>query len=213
MKTKDKAGTTNLFTYVLAFDSGFAPNPFGGYCTLATCKPKIRKRAQIGDWIVGTGSNAKSVRRGKFLVYVMRVEEVLTFSQYWYDPRFVDKKPNLRGSYLMACGDNIYQPHPSGSGWLQSESYHSQRDREKHIRHDTKVNRVLLSREFVYFGAQGPKIPKHLREAGLVHPGQNHTRIPCPQTMAVFEAWFKTLGRMGYRGKPQDMLEEARKRL
>ncbi|MCY4008030.1 MAG: hypothetical protein OXE84_14600 [Rhodobacteraceae bacterium] len=202
----------NLFTYVMAFDSGFAPNPFGGICTLATCKPRIRKSAQIGDWIVGTGSNKKSVRRGKFLVYAMRVEEVLTFNEYWSDPRFAGKKPNLRGSYRMACGDNIYCPHPSGTGWLQSESYHSQRDRQKHIVHDTKVDRVLVGREFVYFGAEGPKIPKHLRKAGLVHAGQNHGRIPCPETITTFEVWFKSLGRTGYRGKPHDMIEEARKR-
>ena len=44
------------FAYILAFDSGFAPNPFYGYCTLADCKPKIRKQAQVGDWIIGLGS-------------------------------------------------------------------------------------------------------------------------------------------------------------
>lgn len=41
------------FFYILKHDSGFAPNPFYGFCTLATCKPEIRKQAEVGDWIVG----------------------------------------------------------------------------------------------------------------------------------------------------------------
>ena len=45
-----------LFSYVLRFDDGAAPNPFGGICTLTICKPAIRRSASVGDWIIGTGS-------------------------------------------------------------------------------------------------------------------------------------------------------------
>lgn len=38
-----------LFSYVVAREYGFAPNPFFGWCTLATCKPKIRVTAEVGD--------------------------------------------------------------------------------------------------------------------------------------------------------------------
>ena len=34
---------TIVYEYVMTSDSGFAPNPFHGTCTLACCKPKIRK--------------------------------------------------------------------------------------------------------------------------------------------------------------------------
>lgn len=34
-----------VICYVIPFDSGFAPNPFHGICTLATCKPKVRLSA------------------------------------------------------------------------------------------------------------------------------------------------------------------------
>ncbi|MFH1865797.1 MAG: hypothetical protein ABIK85_07930, partial [Candidatus Eisenbacteria bacterium] len=37
-----------LFSYIVARDYGFAPNPFCGVCTLATCKPKIRESASVG---------------------------------------------------------------------------------------------------------------------------------------------------------------------
>ncbi|HAT2715113.1 TPA: hypothetical protein I8303_003898, partial [Aeromonas hydrophila] len=77
-----------VHSYVVRYDSGFAPNPFYEYCTLATCKPNIRKGADIGDWVVGSGSNDRSVRRGGYLVYAMQVTETMTFDEYGADPRF-----------------------------------------------------------------------------------------------------------------------------
>lgn len=202
-----------IYSYVVAYDSGFAPNPFNGYCTLATCKPKIRKHASAGDWIVGTGSDRKGVRRGGFLVHAMRVEETLTFSEYWNDKRFSKKKPNLFGSYRMASGDNIYCPH--GQGWLQLNSYHSNKDgtpSADHIKRDTSVDRVLISQNFFYFGAEGPKIPDHLQTDGLVHSGIGEHKIDNIATVAAFEAWLDGLGDRGYRGRPFDMVEAARNR-
>jgi hypothetical protein len=42
----------DLFSYVVPSDSGFAPNPYGGLCTLACCEPKIRQYANVSDWIM-----------------------------------------------------------------------------------------------------------------------------------------------------------------
>jgi hypothetical protein len=42
---------TRLFTYVIAEDWGFAPNPFFGVLTLNCCKPQIRQQAEVGDWV------------------------------------------------------------------------------------------------------------------------------------------------------------------
>ncbi|MDE0086171.1 MAG: hypothetical protein OXU23_10695, partial [Candidatus Poribacteria bacterium] len=74
-----------LYSYVVARDFGFAPNPFYQFCTLGTCKPKIRKHAKDEDWIVGTGS--KTREREGCLVFVMQVTEVVSFNDYWSDPR------------------------------------------------------------------------------------------------------------------------------
>lgn len=202
-----------MYSYVVAYDSGFAPNPFNGFCTLATCKPKIRKHASIGDWIIGTGSDRKGVRRGGFLVHAMCVEEDLTFSEYWHDPRFSKKKPNLFGSYRMACGDNIYCP--DGEGWLQLNSYHSNQDgtqRADHTRKDTSVDRVLISQKFVYFGAEGPELPGYLKSAGLIHSGIGEHKVTDVGAIEMFETWFDELGVRGYQGRPFDMVEAARKR-
>ncbi len=63
----------NLFSYILAYDSGSAPNPYFRYCTLTICKPKIRRKAQPGDWIIATGPARKHTNRK--LVYAMRVSD------------------------------------------------------------------------------------------------------------------------------------------
>lgn len=72
-----------LFTYTIPIDDGAAPNPFGGMCTLAICKPGIRRVAKKGDWIAGLGSKyAPSGDLSARLVYAMRVEEVLSLREY-----------------------------------------------------------------------------------------------------------------------------------
>lgn len=85
---------SKVFSYIVARDYGFAPNPFYGVLTLATCKPVIRKTASIGDFIIGCSNKAL----GNKLIYMAKVSEILTFDQYWNDPRFAKKKPVMNGS-------------------------------------------------------------------------------------------------------------------
>ena len=80
-----------LYSYVVARDYAFAPNPFYGFCTLATCKPQIRRTAKVADWIIGTGS--KRTRRDGHLLFAMRVTETLAFQQCWIDDRFRWPRP------------------------------------------------------------------------------------------------------------------------
>lgn len=212
MPAAEKAIPQSLYSYVVRYDSGFAPNPFGGYCTLATCKPGIRKTAQIGDWLLGTGSSDKKVRRGGHVVYAMRVEEAITTAEYWGDPRFLTKKPVIPGSWKSACGDNIYQPLEDGN-WQQLNSYHSHDDgspKAPHIARDTAVERILVSQDFVYFGAEGPLLPSPFREGGacdLLRSKRGYSRIREVQTIKEFEAWFASLGEYGFQGQPWDWLQ------
>lgn len=197
-----------LYSYVVRYDSGFAPNPFYGWCTLATCKPTIRRTAQVGDWIVGTGSDNQQVRRGNHLVYAMRVAEVLTFNSYDADPRFQAKKPYRRGSRKQSCGDNIYYRDAANRQWLQRDSFHSNADgsrRADHVQRDTGVNRVLASDEFIYFGGTGPRIPASLTAANgrsLSKDGIGYYVFDDPVFVAEVEAWLTSLGVQGYQGPP-----------
>jgi len=72
-----------LFSYVLRYDTGSAPNPFLGMCTLAICKPRIRRVAEPGDWVAGVGSvNVRGRDLSGHLVYAMKVEESISLADY-----------------------------------------------------------------------------------------------------------------------------------
>lgn len=196
-----------LYSYVVAYDIGFAPNPFYGYCTLATCKQDIRRVAQVGDWVLGTGSKVANL--GDRLVYAMQVEEVLGFEQYWNDERFARKRPKLRGSTKQQYGDNIYHRAPDGV-WLQENSRHSFGDGSPnpgHVQRDTKADAVLISRQFVYYGSQGPVLPDRFRTGygmDLVHGAPSYRcRFPEDMRDAVID-WVVNDLDTGLQGDPLD---------
>lgn len=161
-----------LYSYIVTHDTGFAPNPFFGYCTLACCKPAIRRTANVGDWIVGLTPRAD----GNRIVFFMRVDEVLTFESYWRDPRFSQKKPRLDET-VAKNGDNIYEPQPGGD-FCQLPSRHSEppfgkRSNSKLMRRDLGGKRVLVSREFAYFGS-GEKALRLPRALECLIVGRGH---------------------------------------
>src|ERR1700754_76600 len=110
-----------LYSYIVRYDIGFAPNPYFGWCTLATCKPNIRGSASVGDWVAGVGPRR---RLDGCVVYAMQIAETLTFDDYWVDARFQRKKPDVRGTVKHRYGDNIYHRDESGA-WQQEDSRHS----------------------------------------------------------------------------------------
>jgi hypothetical protein len=196
-----------LYSYVVRYDIGFAPNPFYGWCTLATCKQDIRAKAAVGDWIVGTGSRTNGL--GDRLVYAMCIEEILDFNAYWSDPRFIRKRPYLHGSVKRMYGDNIYHRDRDGR-WQQENSRHSNDDgtpNSGHVERDTKANAVLVSREFVYYGGNGPMIPQRFRTSygmDLVHGAPSY-RVLFPHEMrdAVIE-WIRHDLDEGLQADPRD---------
>ena len=152
-----------LYAYVVTHDNGFAPNPFHGFCTLATCKPLICKRAEIGDWVLGVGSTQNN-QAGK-LIYAMRVEEAMSFDDYWADPRFQQKRPNPNGAEEFRCGDNVYHRCLDSGDWIQEHSYHSLANgfpNPRFVKNDTKPPRVLISEHFAYYGKGAVGIPNHI---------------------------------------------------
>ena len=191
-----------LFSYVVVKDRGFAPNPFYKYCTLATCKGLIRERANVGDWILGTGS-AEKHRKGYF-VYAMQVTEKLSFNDYWAEPRFQSKKPDMHSSLKRTVGDNVYRY--DGDKWWQADSVHSYAHggqnpvtRDK----DTKSDNVLISDRYVYYGGDGFMLPYELLEKGICAGRGYKSNFP-EETVQEFIAWIEALADWGYRGDPLD---------
>lgn len=196
-----------LFSYVVARDYGFAPNPFFNVCTLATCKPGIRRQAQVSDWVVGTGTATR--KRAGYLVYAMKIEEAMTFQNYWNDPRFAQKRPNLRGSKKQAFGDNIYHKTTPGGKWQQLDSHHSLSDgspNPANVLNDTQTDRVLISTDYVYFGGAGPRIPGTFRnyDGVSLFAGRGFKKNFSDAIVNDFIAWVRSTGAKGYAGAPID---------
>lgn len=195
-----------LYSYVIARDFGFAPNPFYGLCTLATCKPEIRRTAKVGDWIVGTGSKQKHLE-GR-LVYAMRVTEEFGFDEFWSDTRCHEKRPNLHASRMQAFGDNIYHRDSSGL-WQQENSHHSLKDgspNPDNVRHDTQTDRVLVSDDFTYWGGDGPAIPPRFRdwEGFDICANRGHKCQFPDDLVTAFTEWLATMWGPGYVGRPAE---------
>ncbi len=194
-----------IYSYILTRDYGFAPNPFYGVCTLATCKPKIRNPAKVGDWVIGVGSNEQGSQFKGKLIFAMEVTGKLTFNEYWYDERFDVKKPVMNGSNKQFFGDNIY--HKENSNWKQENSHHSLQEGKPNLKNlvrDTSSEFVLISRNFYYFGKEAISIPSELsivfEDIGIGHISD---RIP-PKDRKRFISWLVNENpyNPGYHGDP-----------
>jgi hypothetical protein len=165
--------------------------------------------AAIGDWVTGTGSKTRN--REKNVVYAMHITGEMTFEEYWLDPRFQLKKPNLRGSKKQAFGDNIYSRNLATGRWCQVNSHHSLSDGTPdplNVAADTGTNRILFSDDFVYWGGSGPKLPKQFLRYGPRHEsvcaGRGHKNRFSPELVTEYVAWIRSLNETGFCGEPLD---------
>ncbi len=178
-----------LFSYKMTHDSGFAPCPFGGMLTLATCKPMIRKSKKIGDWIAGFTSNKLNgdLVGNERLIYLMKVTAKVNFQEYWYNPKYHSRKPYLDSGNLMGkIGDNIYKPlvkNPKTiDDFKQVLNPHHKKKWQKE--RDLSGLYVLISEKFYYFGSCPltvspdirPKTPKGQTSQGVRTYDDNRTK-------------------------------------
>lgn len=178
-----------LYSYCLRFDSGAAPNPFWGVCTLAICKPAIRRTAQVGDWVVGTGSKHSHIgdMSGK-LVYAMKITSKMTMAEYdeFTKTQLPNKIPDWsNGDLRRRLGDSIYDFTTSPPNVRRG--VHTIRNRQK----DLSGEFVLLSEHFFYFGDKPIPLPKYVK--ALVKQGPGHRSRSNDRLLEPFFAWLVSL--------------------
>jgi len=175
-----------LFCYKQTHDTGFAPNPFHGHCTLTTCKAGMRRSKRVGDWIAGfTSGRVTKGRDGvgqERLIYLMQVAEVLPMEFYFSDPRFAVKKASHPEDTAAQCiasiGDNIYELRDGV--WIQHPNRsHVERDKAT----DVSGRNSLIARDFCYFGTDALVIPDEIRPRIPVYQA-NHGWQTKDQTLA-----------------------------
>lgn len=197
----------NFYSYVITRDYGFAPNPHHSFCTLATCKPRIRSVAQVGDWVAGFGGSATCVPRK--LVYIMQVSERITFDDYWNDERFFDKRPSFMGSRKMSYGDNIYHRDLKTANWIQQNSHHSLDNgltNNNNLNKDTSADAVLISNTFWYFGRNACDIPSEYQR--FVAKARNHNTFHNEEDVVALITWLKSIYCIGIHGIPYSLINK-----
>ncbi len=194
-----------LYSYVLRYDDGTAPNPFWNVCTLTICKPAIRRTAAIGDWVIGTGSKSVKLQDGgKYdfsdsLVYAMKVSGKMTFKEYdmFCKQYLPDKIPQLhRSDWRLCLGDCVYSYHNDEVPLIR-ESYHG----KDYLQRDLSGVFALLSDHFYYFGEAPRFIPFELKT--IIKRNQGHSRINNPLLIVQFEDWIQQFEKNKLYGSPQ----------
>jgi hypothetical protein len=179
-----------LFSYRIPYDAGSAPNPFWGVCTLVICKPRVRRAATVGDWIVGTGSSRSPLGDiSDRVVYIMRVSRKVTMQEYDVLARteLRQKVPQRRAADpRRRLGDAIYDFRNDPPSVRRS--VHTERNRER----DLSGRFALLSDHFYYFGDQPRRLPPSLR--GLISLRQGHKSASNAALLAPFLRWVHRLG-------------------
>ncbi|MBX2965916.1 MAG: hypothetical protein KF845_07200 [Cyclobacteriaceae bacterium] len=194
-----------MYSYILKNDSGAAPNPFWGKCTLTICKPAIRRTAEIGDWIIGTGSKNSKLKDGKIydysdsIIYAMKVTGIKTLLEYdeFCNMKLKNKIPDWRTKdWRKIMGDCIYD-YSKGIDPMMRKGVHT----EKNKKRDLSGQRALISNHFYYFGEEARVIPKELK--GLIKKGQGHLKIESPELVGKFEKWIKKFVKNKVYADPQ----------
>lgn len=184
----------------MTHDTGFAPNPFWGFCTLANCTPNHKPANLWGeDFIIGVEglSLAKERRQRGYkthieqsLVYVMKVEEKLDLDSYFRDPRFQEKKFKKTDDWRKRRGDNVYYQENCKFKWIRDHDHEGKDTKLKFVNcaaiqndfkklrkgygviaQDLKGDVVFISLKFMYFGDLC--IPFEKRLLPLLPPGQS----------------------------------------
>lgn len=172
-----------IYRYVHVSDDGMAPCIDRGLLTLATCKPRIRKTARPGDWVIG-------------------------FYPKPWDPgvvswaaRISDKMEHV--AYQGRHGrrsDAVYAPGPDGRPMRLREDYHPlQKDMDK----DLSAPVLIFDRaQTWYLGDRPGQLTGALLH--LAARGQGHrVNFRKPSDERKLAAWLASLGRPGIHGKPR----------
>lgn len=179
-----------LYTYCIPYDDGAAPNPYWGTCTLVICKPVIRRTAQIGDWIVATGSkNASGLGDiSNKIVYAMKVTSKLPMSEYdkHCKEKLSNKIPDVTSSdFRRRRGDCIYDFSEEIKNPVQRKGVHN----KDNIETDLGGEFALLSDHFYYFGSEPVEMPLEFKE--IIHNQQGHKSNANDKFKEAFVNWLE----------------------
>lgn len=134
-----------FYRYVVASDFGMAPCPQDGLLSLATCKPVLRRKARIGDFVAGF---APSPAPSGLLVYAARIVEVVEWHEY--GDRYTQKQRS----------DSVYGLAPDGKWRPRLPGYHCEPEEQERDRSAPVL--IFDPNTTWYFGNQAQMVPDPL---------------------------------------------------
>lgn len=143
----------NIFIYKLTTDNGGAPCVQDGLLSLCICKPRIRRSARVGDWIIGMGAKGSKALRNR-IIYIAQITNTVAGQLYYSEKQYRERN------------DCIYQINGGRFSWKKGSKYHSPGDLEHDLGQHPKYNRAscLLSDRFIYFGDNDEPSIKPIRD-------------------------------------------------
>ena len=196
-----------MWSYRIVHDKQFAPNPFKGVLTLATCKPLIRrsKESESGVWLAGFA--AYSVKDGlrpkkgrELLIYLAKISEVMTMQDYWKE--YPQKRAQKCGEeFEEHYGDNIYDENLR----LVNDNNHGEWD----FKRDISGKNVLICKEFYYFAPDSRLVvPNEFEE--LVYKRRGQTLVQNNDLIQKFIDYVRSCAKDDF-GKQQGILGDIKR--
>lgn len=200
-----------IYSYVLRYDDGAAPNPFWDICTLTICKPAIRRTAQIGDWVVGLGSRRAKSNDGKFhnfsgrIVYAMKITKIMSLEEYdsFCKTHLLNKIPDWNNTkdWRLRMGDCIYDFSNKTNRLRKSVHYNDLKDKKDEDNKDIKGLNALLSDHFYYFGEEPILLPLELNR--IAFQNQGHRKFEDVNLFKKLEDWLSQFEKNKVYADPQ----------
>ncbi len=175
---------TRILRYILQHDSGMAPCIDAGLVSLATCKPKIRSSAKLGEWVMGFYPRPHP--RG-LVTWAGRVDHKVDVGDY---------ERQYRGR-----SDAVYRAKRDGGYKRLRTDYHFQPDE---FRKDTSAPVLIFDAKATwYFGRNPQMLPDHLLH--LAAGGRGHRVRDVKEEDAIaLEEWLESIAQPGIHGRPRE---------
>lgn len=190
-----------LLVYVIVSDDGMAPNLTNSICTLALCKPVIRRVAiPEQDWVIGMSTTKDGTNK---LIYAMPVTEKLSFKDYSINPLYQCKQPTSTNPN----GDNIFI-FDDGHTNIRANAAHALRPDK--IQSHLSSPEVLISDQFWFFGKEAPRLPDRFTDTRLVQGARRgHKPITDNKICQDFYDWLCQTYPLGIHGQHRDTKNPA----
>jgi len=170
-----------IYSYLLVTDNGSAPCVQQNILSLAICKPRIRKSAKVGDYIIAFSSKSMKISQNAKIIYIAKITNKLKLNKYY--PEYKNRKDCIYDNNLTLIKNN----------------YHNNCNIEK----DINGKYVLISNEFIYFGNNFINVPQKIKN--MIPKYQGHMSKKNIEYETAFLNEFNILQKkygLGIKGQP-----------